>query len=58
MHVPTRCEAVRDAMPALFDFLCEETEASVNQNIVPFAEFLAHLVDEGLKGELSTKLPA
>ncbi len=109
MHVPPSCEAVRDAMPALFDLLREETEpsvrvvlghfifvyihpymdgngrmgrflmntmlasggypwtvvpvekrdsymaaleeASVNQNIVPFTEFLARLVDEGLQGK-------
>ncbi len=105
MHVPPSCEAVRDAMPALFDLLREETEASVrvvlghfifvyihpymdgngrmgrflmntmlasggypwtivpvekrdsymaaleeasvNQNIVPFTKFMAHLVDDG-----------
>jgi hypothetical protein len=29
MHVPLNCEAVRDAMPALFDLLREETEPSV-----------------------------
>jgi hypothetical protein len=29
MHVPINCEAVRDAMPALFDLLREETEPSV-----------------------------
>jgi len=29
MHVPARCETVREAMPALFDLLREETEASV-----------------------------
>ena len=27
-HVPLRSEAVRDAMPALFDLLCEEREAA------------------------------
>jgi len=107
MHVPPRREAVRDAMPVLFDLLRAETEASVrvvlghfifvfihpyidgngrmgrflmnvmlasggypwvvvpleqrsaymgaledasvNQNIGPFTDFLATLVDEGLK---------
>jgi len=29
MHVPPRPEAVRDAMPALFQLLCDEQEASV-----------------------------
>ena len=29
MHVPPSCEAVRDAMPAFFDLLREETEPSV-----------------------------
>ncbi|MDH5219050.1 MAG: Fic family protein, partial [Gammaproteobacteria bacterium] len=29
MHVPPSCESVRDAMPAYFDLLREETEASV-----------------------------
>lgn len=32
-------------------------EASVNQNIVPFADFLARLVESGLKGEPSPALP-
>lgn len=116
MHVPPSCEAVRDAMPALFDLLSEETEASVrvvlghfifvyihpymdgngrmgrflmntmlasggypwtvvpvekrnsymaaleeasvNQNIIPFTEFIAHLVDDGLKGKARPTLPA
>jgi len=115
-HVPPSREAVRDAMPALFDLLREETEASVrvvlghfifvyihpyidgngrigrflmnvmlasgdypwtvvpvekrddymaaleeasvNQNIVPFTNFLAQLVDDGLKGKAEPKLPA
>ena len=116
MHVPPSSEAVRDAMPAFFDLLREETEpsvrvvlghfifayihpymdgngrmgrflmnvmlasggypwtvvpleerdaymaaledASVSQNIVPFADFLAHLVDAGLKGKAVPKLPS
>jgi len=29
MHVPPRCEAVRDMMPAFFDLLVQETEISV-----------------------------
>ena len=33
-------------------------EASVRQNIVPFAEFLAQLVDEGLRGEPVAKVPS
>ncbi len=109
MHAPPSREAVRDAMPALFDLLREETEpsvrvvlghfifvyihphidgngrmgrllmnvmlagggypwtvipleerdaymaaledASVNQNIAPFADFLARLVEASLKNE-------
>lgn len=116
MHVPPSREAVRDAMPALFDLLREEIEpsvrvvlghfifvyihpymdgngrigrflmnvmlasggypwtivpvekrddymaaleeASVNQNIVPFTDFLAQLLDGGLKGKVEPKLPA
>lgn len=115
MHVPPSHEAVGDAMPALFDLLCEETEpcvrvvlghfifeyihpymdgngrmgrflmntmlagggypwtvvplekratymasleeASVNQNIGTFADFLAQLVDEGLKGKSIPDIP-
>jgi hypothetical protein len=32
-------------------------EASVRQNIVPFADFLAQLVDEGLRGKRVAKVP-
>ena len=32
-------------------------EASVSQNIVPFAEFLARLVDDGIKGKSIPKIP-
>jgi hypothetical protein len=32
-------------------------EASVRQNIVPFANFLAHLVEEGLRGKPVAKVP-
>lgn len=115
-HVPPNREAVRDAMPAFFDLLREETEpavrvvlghfifvyihpymdgngrtgrflmntmlagggypwtvvpleqrdtymaaleqASVSQDIVPFADFLAKLVDAGLKGKATPKIPS
>ncbi len=115
MHVPPSCEAVRNAMPAFFDLLCEETEpsvrivlghfifvyihpymdgngrmgrflmnvmlasggypwtvvplqrrdaymvaledASVGQNITPFADFLARIVTDGLEGKAAPKLP-
>jgi Fic family protein len=116
MHVPPSCEAVRDAMPAFFDLLHDETEpcvrvvlgdfifvyihpymdgngrmgrflmnvmlasggypwtvvplqrrdaymaaleeASVGQNIIPFTDFLARLVRDGLKGKATPKLPS
>jgi fido (protein-threonine AMPylation protein) len=116
MHVPPSHEAVRDAMPAFFDLLGEETEpsvrvllghfvfvyihpymdgngrlgrflmnvmlagggypwtvvplaerdvymtaleeASVRQDIVPFTNFLASLVDAGLKGKAAAELPS
>ena len=32
-------------------------EASVKQNIAPFADFLAQLVDEGLSGKVVAKVP-
>ena len=115
MHVPPSHEAARDAMPAFFDLLIEEAEASVrvvlghfifvyihpymdgngrmarflmntmlasggypwtvvplqerdaymaaledasvNQDIKPFTQFLATLVDAGLDGEAIPKLP-
>lgn len=116
MHVPPSREAVRDAMPAFFDLLREETapsvrvvlghfifvyihpymdgngrmgrflmnamlasggypwtivplerrdtymaaleKASVEQNIAPFADFLAQLVNAGLDGKGTPKLPS
>ncbi len=116
MHVPPSREAVRDAMPAFFDLLHEETEpsvrivlghfifvyihpymdgngrtgrflmnvmlasggypwtvvplerrdeymaaleeASVGQNIMPFADFLAGLVNAGLEGKPAPALPS
>ena len=115
MHVPLNCEAVRDAMPAFFDLLREETDpalrvvlghfifvyihpymdgngrmgrflmnlmlasggypwtvipveerkgymvalenASVREDIVPFADFLAGLVKKGLAGEPLPTIP-
>ncbi|MEW8042614.1 MAG: Fic family protein, partial [Candidatus Thiodiazotropha endolucinida] len=115
MHVPPSCEAVRDAMPAFFDLLRDETDpsvrvvlghfifvyihpymdgngrigrflmnvmlasggypwtvvplqrrdaymdaleqASVNHNIMPFTDFLARLVKDGLKGKAAPKFP-
>ena len=114
-HVPPSRDAVRDIMPALFDLLREETdatvrvvlghfvfvyihpymdgngrmarfamnvmlaaggypwtviplqerdaymaaleEASVRQNIIPFAEFLSRLVEANLKGGYAPKVP-
>jgi fido (protein-threonine AMPylation protein) len=115
MHVPPSREAVRDAMPAFFDLLREETEpavrvvlghfifvyihpytdgngrmgrflmnvmlagggypwtvtpleerdnymaaleeASVRQNIIPFTDFLARIVDANMKGKPAPGLP-
>src|ERR1039458_9009329 len=115
MHVPLNCDALRDAMPALFDLLREEADpavravlghfifvyihaymdgngrmgrfllnlmlasggypwtvvpvgdrktymealesASVGENIVPFADFLASLVRKGLAGEPLPAVP-
>ena len=114
-HVPPKREDVRDVLPALFDLIKEEPEASVRvvlghfmfvyihpymdgngrigrflmnlmlasggypwivvpleqratymealeeasvrQNIVPFAEFIGGLVEAGLKGEMTAKPP-
>lgn len=114
MHTPLNREAIRDAMPVLFELLQQETEASVravlghfifvfihpymdgngrmgrflmnamlasggypwtvipveerdaymqalekasvNQDIEPFAQFLGHLVNEGLKGTPVAKI--
>jgi hypothetical protein len=116
MHVPPSHEAARDAMPAFFDLLREETEpsvrvvlghfifvyihpyvdgngrmgrflmntmlasggypwtvipveeritymaaleeASVGQNIEPFTDFLAQLVNAGLEGKSAPELPS
>ncbi|MBW1837216.1 MAG: cell filamentation protein Fic, partial [Deltaproteobacteria bacterium] len=33
-------------------------KASVGQNIVPFAEFLTRLVDDGIKGKSVPKVPS
>ena len=33
-------------------------KASVEQNIAPFADFLAHLVNAGLEGNATPKLPS
>ena len=33
-------------------------EASVGQNIFPFADFLARLVDDGIKGKSVPKVPS
>jgi hypothetical protein len=33
-------------------------KASVDQNIVPFAEFLTRLVDDGIKGKSVPKVPS
>jgi len=33
-------------------------KASVDQNIVPFADFLARVVDDGMKGKSVPKVPS
>lgn len=40
------------------NYMAALEEASVNQNIVPFADFLARLVDAGLKGKAAPKIPS
>ena len=38
-------------------FLAALEKASVTQNIVPFADFLAELVEQGLRGKPVAKVP-
>ena len=40
------------------DYMAALEEASVSGNIAPFADFLAHLVEDGLKGKPTAKVPA
>ena len=40
------------------NYMAALEEASVGQNIGPFADFLAHFVDKGLKGKAVPKLPS
>ncbi len=40
------------------DYMAALEAASSDQNIVPFTEFLAGLVERGLKGEATAELPA
>lgn len=47
MHVPARGETVRDAMPALFDLLREETEASVRVVLGHFTFVYIHPYMDG-----------
>ena len=47
MHVPPRCEAVRDAMPALFDLLAEETEPAVRAVLGHFLFVYIHPYPDG-----------
>ncbi|WP_457665380.1 Fic family protein [Thiolapillus sp.] len=39
------------------DYMAALEAASVEQNIVPFTEFLAHLVDAGMQGKPAPRLP-
>jgi hypothetical protein len=47
MHVPLNCEAVRDAIPALFDLLREETEPSVRAVLGHFIFVYIHPYMDG-----------
>jgi Fic family protein len=40
------------------NYMAALEQASVNQNIVSFTDFLADLVDKGLKGEAAPTIPA
>ncbi len=40
------------------DYMAALEQASVSGNIVPFADFLARLVEDGLKGKPTAKMPA
>ena len=40
------------------DYMAALEEGSVSGNIAPFADFLAHLVEDGLKGKPTAKVPA
>jgi fido (protein-threonine AMPylation protein) len=47
MHVPLKCEAVRDAMPALFDLLREETHPAVRVVLGHFVFVYIHPYMDG-----------
>ena len=47
MHVPLNCEAVRDAMPAFFDLLREETEPAVRVVLGHFVFVYIHPYMDG-----------
>jgi Fic family protein len=47
MHVPLNCEAVRDAMPAFFDLLREETDAAVRVVLGHFVFVYIHPYMDG-----------
>ena len=40
------------------DYMAALEQASVGQDIVPFTEFLAGIVEDGLKGRPTAKVPA
>ena len=42
----------------LNEYMAAPEEASVGQNIVPFAALLARLVDAGIKGKSIPKVPS
>lgn len=55
MHVPPNREAVRDLMPAFFDLLEEETEASVRVVLGHFVFVYIHPYIDG-NGRITTQL--
>ncbi len=56
MHVPLNCEAVRDAMPAFFDLLREETEPAVRVVLGHFVFVYIHPWEAGFAEGLNKRV--